>query len=244
MAGIRGILFDLGDTLLDFGAVDTIDLFEQGAKLTYAYLQEHGFTLPSFSEYHRKQLRAIRRAYLWSHIRRREFNSLDIIGKLALGMGHNLLPEDLDEVAWRWYEPLSRQATVEPGLHAMLGAFTDSGITLGIISNTFIPAHVLDRHLAAVDLLDLLPVRVYSCNVRYRKPDRRIFRHALDQASLAPEQTLFVGDTPKADIRGARRAGLVPVLKDPHGRHATSRIRADYTIRSLCELTGIVEQFA
>ena len=110
MAGIRGIFFDLGDTLLDFGPVDTIDMFEQGAKLTYAYLQERGVPLPSFSDYHRRQLRAIRWSYAWSRIRRREFNSLDIIGRLAARMGQELALDDLDEVAWRWYEPLSRQA--------------------------------------------------------------------------------------------------------------------------------------
>ena len=87
MAGIQGILLDLGDTLLDFGPVDTIALFEQGAKLTYAYLDERGIPLQSFSEYHRKQLRAVRWAYAWSHIRRREFNSLDVIGKLAIQIG-------------------------------------------------------------------------------------------------------------------------------------------------------------
>jgi len=242
MAGIQGILFDLGDTLLDFGPVDTIDLFEQGAKLTYAYLDERGVELPSFSDYHRRQLRAVRWAYAWSHIRRREFNSLDVIGKLAGRMGHDLSPADLDEVAWRWYEPLSRQAVVEEGVREMLQAFTDAGVTLGVISNTFIPGGVLDRHLRQVGLLQLLPVRIYSCDVRYRKPHPKIFRHALSQADLEAGRTLFVGDTPRADILGARRAGMIPVLKDPTGRYRANRIKPDYVIRSMTELTGVVAQ--
>jgi len=243
MATIRGILFDLGDTLLDFGPVDTIELFEQGARRTYEYLQQRGLDLPPFSQYHRKQLRAIRRAYAWSHIRRREFNSLDVIGKLAARMGHRLSGEDLEEVAWLWYEPLSRRATVEPGVRPMLRGFAEAGITLGIISNTFIPASVLNRHLASVELLELLPVRIYSCDIGYRKPHPRIFRHALEAADLRPEETIFVGDTPKADIQGAHRAGMITVLKDPHDRHRPGRVPPDYTIRSLCELAAIVQEF-
>ena len=124
----------------------------------------------------------------------------------------------------------------------MLRSFLDSGITLGVISNTFIPAAVLDRHLRQVHLLELLPVRIYSCDVRYRKPHPTIFRHALDQAGVPADGALFVGDTPRADIRGAKRAGMIAVLKDPYGRYGSSRIRPDYTIRSLCELPAIVQQ--
>lgn len=243
MGSIRGILFDFGDTLVDFGTVDTIDLFEQGARGTYAYLRRKGFKLPSFNEYHKRQLRAVRRAYAWSHVIRREFNALDVIGKLARRMGYRLGQEDLDEIAWQWYEPLAAQGELEEGVVAMLRQFTADGLTLGIVSNTFIPGGVLDRHLRDLGLLELFPVRVYSCDVRYRKPHRRIFRLALQRAGLDAAATVFVGDTPRADIRGARRAGMTAILKDPRARFANSRIHPDYTIRSLGELPGILEQW-
>ncbi|NLF33114.1 MAG: HAD family hydrolase [Planctomycetes bacterium] len=242
MARIRGILFDFGDTLLDFGTVDTIDLFEQGARGTYAYLQRKGFKLPPFGEYHSRQLKAVRRAYAWSHVVRREFNALDVIGKLARRMGHRLEQEDLDEIAWQWYQPLAAKGTLEEGTVQMLRQFTADGLTLAVVSNTFIPGGVLDRHLRDLGLLELFPVRLYSCDVRYRKPHRRIFRLALQRAGLTACEALFVGDTPRADILGARRAGMLAVLKDPHGHHAASRIRPDYTVRSLLELPGILEQ--
>ncbi len=242
--GIRGILFDLGDTLLDFGPVDTIDLFEKGAHLTYSYLEQLGVSLPSFGVYHRRQFRAVRWAYAWSHIIGREFNSMDMIGKLVSRMGFTLEPEQLAELAWLWYEPLGKQATVEPGAGEMLAAFTNDGISLGVISNTFIPAVVLDRHLDSLDLLQYLPVRVYSCDVRYRKPHPRIFRYALAEAGLEAAETMLVGDTPKADIRGARRAGLIAVLKDPSGKYAGHRIHPDHTITTLAELPQIVARYS
>ena len=237
---IKGVLFDLGDTILDFGRLDIATLFEAGARLTYEYARTLRQPLPSFARYHRRQLRAIRWSYLKSRITRREFNALDVVGKLARDMGHNLTHAELLELAWLWYSPLSRCATVEEGTGDMLRDFARQGLAIGLVSNTFVPGEVLDRHLGQHGLLDLLPVRVYSCDVGIRKPDRRIFEIALGKIGAEPASTIFVGDLPRADIAGANRLGLISVLKDPAGRHAAGRIKPAYTIKSLLELPAII----
>ena len=243
MAGIKGILFDLGDTLLDFGVVDTIDLFEQGARLTYDYLKSLGQPLPTFQAYHRRELWAIRWAYLKSRIIRREFNSQDILGRLSAAMGQKLTGAQFAELAWLWYEPLSRQAKVEPDLPRILKRFADQGLKLAIISNTFIPAEVLDRHLQREDLLKFFAVRIYSCDVRYRKPHPRIFDTAMREVGLKPQEVVFVGDSLVADIRGAHRAGMITVLKDPTGLKVHRRIRPDHVICAISELPALLTKY-
>ena len=240
MARIRGILFDLGDTLLDFGPVDTLRMFEAGARLAYAYLWKIDQPLPPFRVFHRRQLRAVKWRYVWSRIIRREFNSLDVLDKLSLAMGQRLTPAQTEELAWMWYEPLSLVAKVEEGLPAMLAEWRRQGLTLGLVSNTFVPPSVLDRHLAAAGLLEHLPIRVYSCQTRYRKPHPRIFQIALERTGLSPGQTLFVGDSLVADIRGANQAEMMTVLKDPTGQRRLGRVKPDFRIRALRELPGIV----
>ena len=47
------------------------------------------------------------------------------------------------------------------------------------------------------------------------KPDALIFQHAVQRAGSRPACTLYVGDNYFADIVGAQRAGLKPVLLDP-----------------------------
>ena len=47
------------------------------------------------------------------------------------------------------------------------------------------------------------------------KPDPGLFAHALERLEIAPEQAIYVGDNYYADVIGARRAGLGPVLYDP-----------------------------
>jgi len=129
---------------------------------------------------------------------------------------------------------------VEPGTVEMLRQFHDDGLKLGIISNTFVPAAALDRHLRSEGLLDLLPLRIYSCDVRYRKPSKAIFRIALQRAGLAPENTLFVGDSLFNDIWGANRMGMISVLRSSRP-HRFCPVRPDYTISSLLELPDVVD---
>jgi len=240
---VKGILFDLGDTLVDFGKVDVPSLFEAGAKLAHEYLSGLGYPVPSLAKYHRQQLWAIRWSYFKSRLTGREFNALDLLGRLSAKLGHELSDEQIVELAWRWYEPLRRCATVEPGLREMLRRFRRDGVKLGVVSNTFVPAEVLDRHLDGEGLLDLLPVRVYSCDVRYRKPHPSIFRIAQQRLTLAAGEIIFVGDSPYADIGGANAAGMISVLKDPAGRHAAGLAGAKHRIERLAELAGVVGRY-
>lgn len=240
---IRGILFDLGDTLLDFGPVDARTLFESGGRLAYEYLEKLGQPLPSFAKFHRRQLWAVRWNYVKSHLTRREFNALDLIGKLSRRMGQRLTHEQMLELAWLWYKPLRDCASAEEGLHELLRGFEKAGLTLGLVSNTFIPGEVLDRHLQQENLLDVLSVRVYSCDVHYRKPNPNIFSIALERAGLAPEATLFVGDSLWADIDGANRAGMISVLKEPAAREGDRHIQPHHRIARLAELKGIVATY-
>ncbi len=240
MARIQGILFDLGDTILDFGPINTLELFARGARLAYRYLQGLGQPLPAFQKFHRRQLRAVQWHYLKSRLTRREFNSLDVLGRLSRKMGQRLTPPQTEELAWLWYEPLSRCVTIEEGLHGLLAGFRAGGVRLGVVSNTFVPGQVLDRHMGDLGLLEYFPVRVYSCDVRYRKPDPRIFRVALERMAVSAAAAMFVGDRLAADVAGASRAGMISVLKDPGGARRRRRIRPDHRIVSLRELPAIV----
>lgn len=238
----NGILFDLGETLIHFGKVNIPRLFRQGCRLAHDYLRRVDQPVPPLWLYHLRQLLAVRWNHLTSRLARREFSALDLIRRTGRRMGQRLTDEQLVELAWCWYEPLARRGTVRPGTPDLLKRLRDRGLTLGVISNTFIPAQVLDRHLAREGLLELLPVRTYSCQVGRRKPHPHIFAHALRRAGLAPAEVLFVGDSPKADVAGANRAGMISVLLDPDGRYDRSRVAARHRIRELPELEEIVRQ--
>jgi putative hydrolase of the HAD superfamily len=94
-------------------------------------------------------------------------------------------------------------------------------IRLGIVSNADGTIEEQLRRGQICQVGDGLGVPVLaiidSHNVGVEKPAADIFRHALEPLGVAAEQALYVGDTVRYDVRGARAAGLTPVHFDPYG---------------------------
>lgn len=240
---IKGILFDLGDTLIDFAHVSMTAMFRQGARLGHEYLQELGKNVPGFRKFHFRQLWAIRWNCIKAHVTGREFNSLDVMKHFARKWGYELSEAEGHELAWRFYKPLSTAATVVPEAAETLAALAEKGLKLAVVSNTFLPASVLDRHLDIVSLGDLIGTRIYSSEVGYRKPNPKIFQLALQQSGLQAREVLFVGDSPKADILGAHRTGMTTVLRNLPRRRKKTRVAPDHHLADMTELLQIVAQY-
>ncbi len=213
---IKAVLFDLGETLLHYGKVNVNALLEQAARLSYRFLRECNSLqekTQSFRRYHRLTAFHIRWRYLCSHLSHREFNGLTLLRQILRKMKITLAPDQLEELAWLWYKPAADLATMEPNLHQHLRKLRAMSLDLAIISNTFSPAQVIDRHLQQLDLLQFFPLRQYSSDTIFRKPDRRIFQDTLQKLNIAPDQAIMVGDRIREDIRGARKLGIKAVLK-------------------------------
>lgn len=61
-------------------------------------------------------------------------------------------------------------------------------------------------------LRERLDAAVFSYQLGVRKPDPRIYRHALNAIGARAEETLFVGDGGSDEHRGARAVGMQSVL--------------------------------
>jgi putative hydrolase of the HAD superfamily len=77
-----------------------------------------------------------------------------------------------------------------------------------------------------------------STVVGVAKPDPRIFELALDSLDVPAESTMHVGDTPGADVDGARAAGVHPVLLDPFELHTDLDVER---VGSLADVVGLVQ---
>lgn len=148
---------------------------------------------------------------------------------LEVGLAEEHLPEAdeiIDALAvsdpWLW-------SYVNPGATELLTALSERGVPTGVVSNA--TGHV-EQVLAELGLCQVGPgpgvevaVVVDSAVVGVEKPDPRIFSFALDVIGVDPGRVLYVGDTVRNDVLGARAAGLHPLQIDPDGLHAGAEAR-------------------
>ena len=236
---IKAILFDLGETLLNFGKLKTSSLFAEAGRLTYDFLKQLSQPVGNFHFYLWHNLIGLRIHHLISTITGNDFDSLTLLKKNGQKKGFDLTDEQWEQLNWLWYQPLSTKASIEPDLAHTLTKLTNDGLKLGIVSNTFVHSSSLDRHLAQYELLDFFPLRIYSYQLHCRKPHKEIFLAAAEQIGERSEDTLFVGDRINKDIKGAINAGMIPILKTAYtntGKKIPSGVRTIDTIAELPEL--------
>ncbi len=106
---------------------------------------------------------------------------------------------------------------------------------LGIISNNYGNLAAICRQIGLADLMEVL---VDSARVGAVKPDPVIFRRALAQMDVRPEEAVMVGDSLARDIRGARAVGMRAVWLSPQEALPPDLVADTRTavIRSLGEL--------
>jgi putative hydrolase of the HAD superfamily len=125
---------------------------------------------------------------------------------------------DLPESFFRDVDRAFRQRSaffVFPDVVPALDAMQAAGLRLGVVSNWGWYAPEL---LQTLELARHFEIMSISARVGYQKPHPAIFEHALDLLEVGPDEAIHVGDDPDADVLGARRVGIEPVLIDRRGR--------------------------
>jgi len=103
---------------------------------------------------------------------------------------------------------------VYPEVWATLAALREKGVRLGVVSNW---DERLPSLLESLGLAASFDAVVCSSEVGVEKPDRRIFRRALELLRADPGAALHVGDRRLEDVEGAIAAGMHAVQLDRGG---------------------------
>ena len=126
-----------------------------------------------------------------------------------------------------------------PDVVDVLDALRERGYRLGIISNW---SWNLAERVAQVGLEDYFEVIWASAYAGYNKPHPSIFHQALDKLpppTVEASRVLYVGDSYRHDVGGARNAGIDVALID---RDGTSGAEDCTVIGSLGELLNILDE--
>lgn len=106
------------------------------------------------------------------------------------------------------YQPEDIIPSIVPEI---LRGLTTAGYRVGLVTNRSQP--VAD-YLATVCLDQYFELVVAAGEIDIWKPDPGIFQFALKKIGIPPEHTVYIGDNYFADIVGARRANIHPILYD------------------------------
>lgn len=90
----------------------------------------------------------------------------------------------------------------------MLDGLKESGIKIGLITNTFSDERDFIR---ASKLFPYFDVALISYEQGICKPDLEIYRRMTEQLGLEPEECLYVGDGGSKELYAARDAGMHPL---------------------------------
>ena len=131
-----------------------------------------------------------------------------------------------------------------PHLAQTVARLRKEGYRTGIVSNT---GRTWGRYLRPIqDELGIgkyFDARVFSDEVRVRKPDRRIFERALDRLHLKPEEVVHIGDDVDADVAGAKDMGMRAVWFNTGFWPEAKTDRADAEIHDHKELPEVLERW-
>jgi len=109
-----------------------------------------------------------------------------------------------------------------PGVVEMLETLHAHGIIMGAVSNAIFTSTIISHELERHGLARWLRFVISSADIGVRKPDPRIFHHALALLDTPPEEVWFIGDSWENDVAGAAGLSIWPVWLNSTGNPPAS----------------------
>ena len=242
---LRGVLFDLGSTLQEYRHEDWAATTAQLNRAVYGFIeaQGHAHKLPPLDEFLEMLNRRVNDRWRRAQTDMQGESMVALLD--AVLKEHGISELGADDCLPSWFNGVSDLSYVEPDVAPTLERLKKDGLKLGLVSNTAWPAAAHDPDLEKFGIKDYLDCRVYSCDVGWEKPAPQIFHAALDCMGLAPEETAFVGDFLRYDIKGAHALGMKGIWKRVDGRPPDIddyTITPDATITRISELPEVLEK--
>lgn len=118
--------------------------------------------------------------------------------------------EEQIEKAFQIRLDFSRRTTIpRPGAVHIINKLRQEGYKAGLISDCTAEIPLLWNDTPFANIFD---ATIFSCSVGMKKPDPRVYRIAVEQLGVKPEECLYIGDGSSNELTGALKAGMHPVL--------------------------------
>lgn len=127
-----------------------------------------------------------------------------------------------------------------PDTLSTLQALRAAGYRLAILTNG--PSDYQHKKIDGLHLSDYVDAVVVGGDLKHQKPHRYAFEYICNLLGCAAEETVYVGDNPRNDVDGARKAGLIPIWMRSVGVWLDDVQPAQYAIDALGQLPTLLPQ--
>jgi putative hydrolase of the HAD superfamily len=239
---IRGVIFDLGSTLIHRTGL-ALEKEKCGALARLA-AAEWGCRDPEGLAARLLEIRLD--GWRRSEEDLREVLATESIARAFAGEG---LPTDLETIRRAeavFFEPEVQMSRLYPGAIDTLETLRRMGLRLGMISNATSHTLILDI-TAKHEIGQYFDPLVTSAGCGWAKPHPEIFARVLEAWGVPPRAAVMIGDTLRADIAGACAVGMRSILVDiepnPANAAFTGPDAATARVTTLGEIPPMIERW-
>ena len=225
MNPIKGVIFDLDNTLLDF-----MKMKEFAVKAAIKGMIEAGLMVNEDDSYN--EIVAIYEKLGWENQK-----VFDVFIEKQIGhVEHKYLAAGI--VAYRRAREANLMAY--PNVNKTLMALAKSGIKLGVVSDA--PSREAWMRIYYLNLYHFFDVVITFDDTGERKPSEKPFKMCLDALNLDPEETIMVGDWPERDVVGAQKIGMKTAFARYGDTFGTVHSGADWDLNDIYQLVMIINE--
>ena len=222
---IKGVIFDLDNTLLDF-----MKMKEVAVKSAIRGMIEAGLEIDEIESF--KDIISIYEEFGWENQK-----VFDVFLTKSIGYVDNkFLAAGI--VAYR----RAREANLlaYPNVNRTLVNLTKLGIKLAVVSDA--PSREAWMRIYYLNLYHFFDAVITFDDSGERKPSSIPFEMALKKLKLKPQDSLMIGDWPDRDVVGAKQIGMRTAFAVYGDTFGTKYSGADWDIQDISEIITIIKQ--
>jgi putative hydrolase of the HAD superfamily len=206
---VKAILFDLFDTLLLLE--DETIYYPQVLIKLYDSLVNNGIDVP-FDDFQKVYFQVRERIYneAFKTLKEHYFSYRIFLTLKELGLSFKEKDEVITSATMAFADELKRYVKPDSNVNEVIKKL-NTKYKLGIITNFGIPKMVWDL-LKRYQLRNFFNPVLISAEAKIRKPSPDLFRRALNILKAEPSHSVFIGDNPEMDIKGAKNVGMKTIL--------------------------------
>lgn len=211
MGHFRAVIFDLGGTLIDYSGQHHTwpELERPGLTAAFNYLLGKGNSKSNLDQFCLVGFDLLPARWQQATSGMRNLTVSDFLRDILAHLDIQNVPSgELQNAATLYERAVCSEAHAISHGFETLSEIRSSSYKIGLISNTMFSSQIHKEDLERFHLIDFFDAMVFSADVNKWKPNPTPFNQILQELEVLPEEAVFVGDDPGADVIGAHRAGL------------------------------------